>query len=86
MYENSKIYNYVFSNPVSSDVEHLMHCEELRYEFKQKNLNIDSVGCPSNFGLDEYDGLCFEEDLDNSITYKQSVEMCRRCWKIALEI
>lgn len=47
---------------------------------KYRELN----GCPQNFGLDDYVGLCEIEKEPKS--YQDELNQCERCWKKALNI
>lgn len=40
-------------------------------------------GCPSNYGLDDFKGLCFEEEVEGN---EAQLEQCERCWKKALDL
>ena len=87
MYKDSKIYKYLNSNPMSSDIEHLQYCKDFLLELNSENPNIRYLtdSCPSGFGIDEFDGLCYTEQKDD-FTTEQVCKMCDRCWVKALEI
>lgn len=40
-------------------------------------------GCPSTYGLDDYVGLCEEEDVGQY--FKKQNLQCLNCWKKALD-
>ena len=87
MYKDSKIYKYLNSNPCSCDIEHLQHCQDFLQELDNDEPNIMYLtdSCPSGFGLNDYDGLCYEEPHDD-YTYERVLGMCIRCWEKALTI
>ena len=75
------ILNYCKQFSMSS-AEHIENCIENKRHIENGELS-KLIGCPSNFGLDEFAGLCEEEDVGND--YKLQCEQCEKCWKKALE-
>ncbi|MED3550179.1 hypothetical protein [Cytobacillus praedii] len=67
------------SNLVTQDIDHLQSCLDNERDIKNGKYNGLS-GCPSTFGMDNFDGLCFEEEI------KGLSQQCRNCWKTALEM
>lgn len=65
------------------DIEHLKNCLDNEYLIEQGKYD-ELAGCPSNYGLDDYVGLCEREDVGKD--YHKQEEQCERCWKLALGI
>jgi hypothetical protein len=66
------------------DISHIENCvENLGY---LENNEIDKLeGCPSNYGLNYYVGVCERDGLTSTNTSsKELVEKCKECWEIAL--
>lgn len=70
-------------NVETHDIDHLVSSLDNAKDIRAKNhLEYELSGCPSSFGLDEWDGLCFEEEVEG---YKAQCEQCKKCWIQALE-
>jgi hypothetical protein len=63
------------------DIDHLQSCLDNERDIKNGKYD-DLSSCPSSFGLDDFDGLCFEEEVKG---LREQYEQCRRCWITALE-
>lgn len=64
------------------DVKHIEEAVENKYlveKGKYRQLN----GCPQNFGVDDYVGLCEIEEVQGII---EQTNQCERCWKKALNV
>lgn len=64
------------------DIKHIEEAVEnkrLIEEGKYRELN----GCPQNFGLENYIGLCEIEKVEETL---QQINQCERCWKKALNV
>lgn len=68
-----------FSSVTIEHMENAIENKKLIEEGRYRELN----GCPSSFGLEDYEGLCETEETDN-YTNKQKMDMCERCWNKAL--
>jgi len=64
------------------DIEHLQNCLDNEKDIKNGDLSI-LAGCPMNFGLDDFEGLCEKEDVHG--WQAQSLQ-CYNCWRQALEL
>jgi hypothetical protein len=64
------------------DIDHLQSCLDNERDIRNGKTK-DLSGCPSSYGLDDFDGLCFEEEVKG---YKAQCEQCNRCWAQALEL
>lgn len=64
-----------------SMISHIENCQWNKEQIKKEEYS-KLEGCPSSFGLDDYDRLCFTEDV---AAHKQS-EQCESCWKKALGV
>lgn len=67
------------------DIDHLQSCIDNERDIKSgKYLQSgwELSGCPSSYGLPEFLGLCFEEEIKG---YKEQCEQCRTCWREALD-
>lgn len=70
-------------NVKTHDIDHLQSCLDNANDIRaNKYLEYELSGCPSSYGLKEWDGLCFEEEVKG---YKAQCEQCKRCWIQALE-
>lgn len=70
---------------LTNDIDHLQSCKDNEIDIKSGKYlkdNYELSGCPSNYGLDEVDGLCFEEEVKG---YQNQKKQCISCWKKALE-
>ena len=67
------------------DINHLHSSIENGRDIKSGEYLEDKYelsSCPSAYGLDEWDGLCFEEEVKGN---KAQGEQCRKCWLQALD-
>ncbi len=65
------------------DIDHLRSCLNNARDIREgKHFKYELSGCPSSYGLDEWDGLCFEEEVKG---FKAQSEQCKKCWIQALE-
>ena len=71
------IYEYVKEITENSNVDYILKCEDLLRIFDgYSDENVEDIGCPSAFGLDDYKGDCYI----NLKNYN-----CKQCWQKALE-
>lgn len=68
-----------FTNYSIEHMENAIENEELIKQGRYRDLN----GCPSSYGLDDYAGLCFEEDV---VGNEAQLQQCESCWKKALGV
>lgn len=66
------------------DIDHLQNAIDNERTIKNDEYE-DLSGCPMNYGLDNYEGLCETRDDYEKLSYKEQCEMCNKCWKQALE-
>lgn len=78
--ENVLNYCSQFSSYSIEHMENALENKKLIEQEKYEDLN----GCPSSYGLDEFNGLCFEETLGED--YSEQSQQCERCWKKALGV
>lgn len=64
------------------DVEHLQSAIENQRLIEKGEYDMLN-GCPSTYGLDDYVGLCEEEDVGQD--FKKQNLQCLNCWKKALD-
>ena len=61
------------------NIEHMEQAKENKLLIEQKKYS-ELNGCPSNFGLDNYEGLCEIEKVPSN----KQLEQCEKCWIKAL--
>lgn len=69
-------------------IDHLQDCKDIeigltKYDSHRYDNYLDGH-CPSSFGLDNYEGQCYINELSSPIKYTdEQCEQCKLCWKIA---
>lgn len=61
--------------------EHIQNAIENKRLIEQERYS-ELNGCPSSYGLDEFVGLCEEEN----VSWKAQDDQCEMCWKKALGV
>jgi hypothetical protein len=70
-------------NIESNDPLYIQSCLDNARDIRaKKQFEYELSGCPSSYGLDEWNGLCFDEEVKG---YKAQCEQCKNCWIQALE-
>jgi hypothetical protein len=70
------------SQYTESSLEHIQNAIDNKRLIEQGRYS-ELSGCPSSYGLDDFNGLCFEEKVEGN---KEQYEQCERCWKKALNV
>lgn len=65
-----------------ASIEHIANCIDNKWLIEQERY-IELNGCPSSYGLDDFDGLCFVEKVEGN---EAQLDQCERCWKEALGV
>lgn len=77
------VINYC-KNIETHDVEYLERALN-NLTILEKNGAIENLeGCPTNYGLESYEELCFQTDTEY-MSNKEKEKMCDECWRKALE-
>ncbi len=66
----------------SISIDHIENAIENKRLIEQGRYS-ELNGCPSSYGLEEFDGLCDEEEVEFG---KAQNEQCEICWKTALGV
>lgn len=91
--ENRKLYECATGKEVvinfcenveTHDIDYLENVLNNLHVLKKNQPVADLSGCPSSYGLEYYEGLCFQEDTKN-MSLKEKEKMCNDCWRKALE-
>lgn len=66
------------------DTSHIEKCINNLNVLKMDNIDYNLFeGCPQNFDLEDFIGLC-ELEENNDITGNEIYKLCENCWKKAL--
>jgi len=81
-----KITKYCKSVMTVNSSDHVCACEAILHMLMNNKPIREEPLCPSNYGLDDYIGLCkLEKEIDVKDWEKQE-EQCNRCWDKALKL
>jgi hypothetical protein len=67
-----------FTMPDLEHIEHAIENKRMIENGEYRYLN----GCPSNYGLEEYKGQCYIEEVEQD----EQDNQCELCWKKALQV
>lgn len=70
-------------NIKTHDIEYLEQANHNLYILEHNKSTDYLLGCPNNYGLDFFVGLCWKE-YPKEMTNKEKEELCRECWEKAL--
>ena len=71
-------------NVETHDIDYLENVLNNLHVLKKHQPGAHLSGCPSSYGLEYYEGLCFQANTEN-MSLKEKEKMCNDCWKKALE-
>ncbi len=75
---------YYCKNVKTNDIEYLEEALNNLHVLENNEPIENLMGCPNNYGLEYYEGLCFQDNMEE-MSNADKIKLCNECWKKALE-